>query len=228
MHEHSNHIRSFVLRQTRRSKAQDLAIPRLSEAFVLDYQESHICFDEIFARQAPRILEIGFGMGHASAEIAVAKPDFDFIGVEVHTPGVGALLLRIEAMQLQNIRIIQKDVFLVLQHMIPPESLDGVHIFFPDPWPKKRHHKRRLIQASFLETLARVCKPGAYVYLASDWEEYAQWMLDEFSKTNCWKNRYENFAPKQDWRPRTSFEHKGLEKQHQIRELIFEREYTIL
>lgn len=217
------HIRSFVLRQTRMTQAQEQALEKLSPLYEVPYGRKLLDFDGLFERQCSRILEIGFGMGHATAEIAAANPDKDYVGVEVHGPGVGALMLRIEEGSLRNIRVIRKDVVLVLRDMIPDNSLDGVHVFFPDPWQKKRHHKRRLIQAPFLEDLARKVKKGAYLYLATDWAEYADWMLEELGKAQSWKNRYEGFAPLQDWRPPTSFEHKGKEKAHLIQELMFER-----
>ncbi|HEX4985644.1 MAG TPA: tRNA (guanosine(46)-N7)-methyltransferase TrmB, partial [Burkholderiales bacterium] len=143
-------IRSFVLRQGRVSSAQRRAVDGLLPAFGVPYRESACDFDELFGRRAPRLLEIGFGMGEATAQLAAARPDMDFIGVEVHTPGIGGLLRLIEAQGLTNVRIIQHDAVEVIMHMIAPRSLAGVHVFFPDPWPKKRHHKRRLLQPPFV------------------------------------------------------------------------------
>lgn len=216
------HIRSFVLRQTRMTQAQELALEKLSPIYELPYRQQELDMDTIFGRQAPRILEIGFGMGHATAQIAAANPAIDYLGVEVHGPGVGALMLRIDEQALKNIRVVRKDVVLVLRDMIPAKSLDGVHVFFPDPWQKKRHHKRRLIQVEFLESLAEKVKKGGYIYLATDWADYADWMLDALNQAPSWQNRYPGFAPLQQWRPGTSFEHKGIEKAHLIQELMFE------
>jgi tRNA (guanine-N7-)-methyltransferase len=170
-------IRSFVLRQGRISSAQRRAHADLFPAYGVAFSPKPVDLDRMFGRSAPKILEIGFGMGETTADIAREHPENDYLGIEVHTPGVGGLLKRIAELNLKNVRIIQHDAVEVLRHMIPPERLDGVHLFFPDPWPKKRHHKRRLVQAPFLALLSSRMKPGAYVHAATDWEDYARQML---------------------------------------------------
>jgi tRNA (guanine-N7-)-methyltransferase len=228
--EFPSHIRSYVLRQGRATRAQDRAwelygthflvpTPAPGEA-VPEGSLPPLDFAELFGNPNPVVLEIGFGMGHATAEIALANPDRNYLGVEVHRPGVGALLDKAGDAGISNLKIIHHDVVPVLARMVPPGSLAGVHVFFPDPWRKKRHFKRRLIQAPFLETLAAACRPGAYLYLATDWADYAQWMLEELAKAPSWRNQYEGFAPAIEWRPSTSFEKKGLAKEHVIREVF--------
>ena len=166
-------IRSFVLRQGRLSDAQRRACESLYPQYGIPYRENLLNLDQVFGRQAPRILEIGFGMGEATASIAKMHPDIDYLGIEVHTPGVGSLLKLIQQNELANLRIIQYDAVAVMQHMLPAECFDGIHIFFPDPWPKARHHKRRLIQSAFISHLCRHLKPGGYIHAATDWENYA-------------------------------------------------------
>ncbi|MFM9836321.1 MAG: tRNA (guanosine(46)-N7)-methyltransferase TrmB, partial [Methylophilaceae bacterium] len=172
-------IRSFVLRQGRLTKGQERALASEWPQFGIDYAEKSLDINQVFGRNdSKKILEIGFGMGESTAKIAQTLPDCDFLAVEVHTPGVGSLLKLNQELALTNIRIIQHDVVEVLQHMMPDASLDGVHIFFPDPWHKKRHHKRRLIQATFIKLLCSKLKTGAYLHVATDWQEYAQWVLE--------------------------------------------------
>lgn len=232
------HIRSYVLRQGRATRAQERAWELYGQRYLIPlgstaeeqalYAESPsaslsrlpgLDFRALFGNDHPVVLEIGFGMGHATAEIAQANPDRNYLCVEVHGPGVGSLLDKAGQADLANIRIVHHDIIPVLESLVSPGSLEGVHVFFPDPWRKKRHFKRRLIQAAFLEDLARVCRPGAYLYLATDWADYAQWMLDELAKAPSWVNQYPDFAPAIPWRPSTSFEKKGLAKDHIIREI---------
>ncbi|OYU73781.1 MAG: tRNA (guanosine(46)-N7)-methyltransferase TrmB [Burkholderiales bacterium PBB5] len=170
-------MRSFVLRTGRMGSGQVRALAELGPRFVLPFQPQLANWDAVFGRSAPRVLEIGFGMGQATAQIAAARPDLDFIGVEVHEPGVGALLREIGDRQLSNLRILQHDAVEVLQHMVAPGSLAGVHIYFPDPWHKKRHNKRRLIQPAFVQFLATRLAPDGWLHCATDWEDYAQQML---------------------------------------------------
>jgi len=177
-------------------------------------------FTEIFGNNNPVTVEIGFGMGLATAVIAEENPAKNYVGVEVHKPGIGRLLWEIEQRSLSNIRIVERDAALVFQRMIPPRSLEGIHLFFPDPWPKKRHHKRRLVKRPFTAALAAALKPGGYLYMVTDWEDYAAWALDELGATENLINSCDGFAPPQDWRPRTAFEKKGLAKNHQVRELL--------
>src|SRR6266496_4425463 len=174
------------------------------------------------ARAPPRILEIGFGMGETTAAIAQQHPEKDFLGVEVHTPGVGSLLKRVAELHLKNVRVVQHDAVEVLQHMIPAVALDGVHIFFPDPWPKKRHHKRRLIQPEFVALLASRMKPGATVHACTDWEEYARQMLEVFLSEPSLINTASDFASAGS-RPETKFETRGLRLGHRVWDLVFRK-----
>ena len=215
------HIRSFVLRQGRVSNAQQRAHETLLPAYGIPYAPQLIDLDAIYGRSAPKILEIGFGMGETTATIATAHPENDYLGIEVHTPGVGSLLKEIGERNLANVRIVQHDAVEVLQHMIAPGTLDGAHIFFPDPWPKKRHHKRRLIQPPLVALLASRLKPGAYLHSATDWQEYAEQILDVFAHEPLLKNTADGFAPRPDYRPQTKFETRGLKLGHGVWDIIF-------
>jgi tRNA (guanine-N7-)-methyltransferase len=215
------HIRSFVLRQGRVSNAQRRAVDSLLPLFGISYTPTPMDFDSIFTRSAPKFLEIGFGMGETTAQIAAEHPQNDYIGIEVHTPGVGALLRLIEAQQLTNIRIIQRDAVEVVTHMIPAASLSGVHVFFPDPWPKKRHHKRRLLQPEFVHLLASRLQPGGYLHVATDWEEYAIQILQVLSDEALLVNSTVGFAPRPDYRPLTKFESRGLKLGHGVWDIVF-------
>jgi tRNA (guanine-N7-)-methyltransferase len=214
-------IRSFVLRQGRVSKAQRRAHDTLLPRYGVPFAEQALDLDAVFGRQAPHILEIGFGMGETTADIATAHPQNDYLGIEVHTPGVGSLLKNIEERGLTNIRIVQHDAVEVLEQMIEPATLDGVHVFFPDPWPKKRHHKRRLLQAPFVKLLASRLKPGGYIHVATDWEEYAREILDVMSAEGELENSAAAFAVRPDDRPFTKFEDRGLKLGHPIWDVIF-------
>jgi tRNA (guanine-N7-)-methyltransferase len=220
---HHRRIRSFVTRAGRVSRGQQRAIDQLGPRFVVSYQPHVADWDATFGRHAPRILEIGFGMGATTAEIAAARPGDDFIGVEVHEPGVGALLKLIGEQNLGNIRILQHDAVKVLEHMIAPDSLDGVHIYFPDPWHKARHHKRRLIQPKFVAHLVSRIKPGGYLHLATDWQNYAEQMLEVLSAEAALENTAADYAPRPDYRPVTKFEKRGLNLGHGVWDLIFRR-----
>ena len=222
-------IRSFVLRQGRLTKGQAHALETVWPQFGIEYAEHLLNLNQVFGRDdfltTPRkkILEIGFGMGESTAKIAQTLPDCDFVAVEVHTPGVGSLLKLIEESSIENIRIIQHDVVEVLQQMIADNSLDGVHIFFPDPWHKKRHHKRRLIQAEFLKLLCTKLKVGAYIHVATDWQEYAEWVLDALKAEPQLQNIAEDYAEKPAYRPLTKFENRGIKLGHGVWDLVFER-----
>jgi tRNA (guanine-N7-)-methyltransferase len=223
-HPHRNRpLRSFVLRAGRVGPGQARALAELGPRFVLPFQDTPPDWAAVFGRQAPRVLEIGFGMGQATAEIAAARPDLDFIGVEVHQPGVGALLRQIGEHGLTNIRILQHDAVQVLQQMVAPASLAGVHVFFPDPWHKKRHHKRRLIQPPLINLLASRMAPGAYLHCATDWEHYALQMLEVLSAEPTLVNTSDGFAPRPDYRPLTKFEQRGLRLGHGVWDLIFRK-----
>ena len=172
------------------------------------------------------VLEIGFGMGAATAELAQKMPDVNFLGVEVYKPGVGKLLSRIEEHRLENVRIIHDDAILVLEEMLPPQSVDGIHLFFPDPWQKKRHHKRRIVRPALTRVMHERLVPGGYLYMVTDWEEYAVAALEVLDATRGLENPYAGFAPPREWRPRTAFEEKGRRANRLIRELYFVRPET--
>jgi tRNA (guanine-N7-)-methyltransferase len=218
---HPRSIRSFVLRTGRMGTGQMRAIETLGPQFVIPYAEHPLDASAIFGRSAPLVLEIGFGMGDATAAIAQSMPNTHFIGVEVHTPGVGALLKRIGEQQLSNLRIIQHDVVDVLQHMVAPDSLAGVHIFFPDPWHKKKHHKRRLVQAPFVAQLVSRLAPGGYLHCATDWQPYAEQMLEVLSSEPGLHNAAPGYAEKPSYRPLTKFENRGLKLGHGVWDLVF-------
>jgi tRNA (guanine-N7-)-methyltransferase len=216
-------IRSFVVRAGRMGPGQLRALTELGPRFVLAYAAERADFAAAFGRDAPRVLEIGFGMGDATAAIAQALPGTDFIGVEVHTPGVGALLKRIGELGLTNLRLIQFDAVDVLEQMIAPDSLAGVHVFFPDPWHKTKHNKRRLIQPAFTHQLASRLQPGGYLHCATDWQPYAEQMLEVLSAEPLLRNTAAGYAPKPAYRPLTKFENRGLKLGHGVWDLVFER-----
>jgi tRNA (guanine-N7-)-methyltransferase len=216
-------IRSYVLRQGRVTDAQRRALESLLPRFGIPFARAPLDLDHAFGRAAPKVLEIGFGMGDTTARIAAENPGTDYLGVEVHNPGVGSLLKRIADLELGNVRLIQHDAVEVLEHMIPPASLDGVHLFFPDPWPKKRHHKRRLIQPPLVALLVSRIKPGAYVHAATDWEDYAQQIMEVFAAEPGLVNTADDFAPRPGWRPRTKFEERGLKLGHKVWDVVFRR-----
>ena len=216
-------IRSYVLRQGRVSNAQRRAHDTLLPRFGIPFGETPLDLDTVFGRRAPRILEIGCGMGETTVAIAAAHPDTDYIGIEVHTPGVGSLLKQIDEAGLGNVRVIQHDAVAVMDTMIPPASLDGLHIFFPDPWPKKRQQKRRLIQSPFIALAASRLKPGAYLHAATDWQEYAEQILAVFSAEPTLANTASGYAEKPAYRPQTKFETRGLKLGHGVWDIVFRR-----
>jgi len=179
--------------------------------------------DRVFGRAAPKILEIGFGMGETTAAIAQQHPESDYLGVEVHTPGVGSLLARIAELRLTNVRIVHHDAVEVLERMIVPGSLDGVNVFFPDPWPKKRHHKRRLIQPPFVTLLVARMKPGALLHACTDWEDYAAQILNVLSGERALENTAAGYAERPATRPQTKFERRGLGLGHRVWDLVFRK-----
>jgi tRNA (guanine-N7-)-methyltransferase len=232
-------IRSFVLRTGRMGTGQERAIAELGPRFVLPFEAKLIDLDSLKKeavrvdstgtidqnnfKKSPVVLEIGFGMGDATAKIAHALPDSLFIACEVHTPGVGALLRLIGDQRIPNIRIVQHDAVEVLSHMFGAESLDGIHIFFPDPWHKKRHNKRRLIQTPFIANVVKHLKPGGYLHLATDWQPYAEQMLQVLRSEPQLRNTAADYAPRPDYRPETKFERRGLRLGHGVWDLVFER-----
>lgn len=219
----TSHIRSFVHRRAHITPGQKEALDRLLPQWSIPYRCAPLPLDQAFGRPAPTVLEIGFGMGETTLKIAQARPDDNFLGVEVFNAGVGALLKRIEEAGQTNIRIIQHDAVEVARDMIAPDSLAGVHIYFPDPWPKKRHHKRRLVQPAFIALLASRIKPGGYIHCATDWENYAEQMLDVLGKEPLLANSADGYAPRPDFRPQTKFETRGLRLGHGVWDLIFTR-----
>ncbi len=216
-------IRSYVLRAGRVGSGQARALAEIGPQFMLPYQKAELDLGAVFDREAPRVLEIGFGMGEGLAAIAAAHPDNDYLGVEVHTPGVGALLKQVGERGLTNVRVIQHDAVEVLNTMLAPASLDGIHVFFPDPWHKKRHHKRRLIQSPLVQLLASRLKPGGYIHLATDWQDYAEQMLAVLGAETMLQNTVADYAPRPDTRPLTKFEQRGIRLGHGVWDLVFRR-----
>ncbi|MDG6778634.1 tRNA (guanosine(46)-N7)-methyltransferase TrmB [Thiomicrorhabdus sp. zzn3] len=218
-------IKSFVLRQGRLSASQQRAIDENWPKYGLTIEHGRLNFAEVFGREAPTIVEIGFGMGKSLAEMAEANPQQNYIGIEVHRPGVGALLKLIEEKGLTNIRIFNHDAIEVLEQCIPKNSLDGVYLFFPDPWHKKRHHKRRIVQPAFAKTIASHLKPGGHFHMATDWENYAEHMMEVMSAAPDFRNTQAQgeYTPRPDYRPLTKFEQRGQRLGHGVWDLIFEK-----
>jgi tRNA (guanine-N7-)-methyltransferase len=222
MYDPTEHrIRSFVTRAGRLSIAQARALEELGPQFLVPYAKAPLDFEATFGRSAPTILEIGFGMGDTTSFIASGMPEKNFIGVEVHTPGVGSLLKQIGEQQLTNLRLIQHDAVEVLNQMIPDGSLAGVHIYFPDPWHKARHNKRRLIQAPLVKLLTDKLAPGGYLHCATDWENYAEQMLEVLGAEPGLRNTADGYAPQPAYRPLTKFENRGLRLGHGVWDLLF-------
>ena len=216
-----DHIRSFVLRQGRMSDAQKRHLADGLPRWGVPYATSPLDFAAVFGRSAPCILEIGCGMGETTVAIAAAHPHHDYLGIEVHGPGVGSLLKQIGERGLTNLRVIQHDAVDVVRDMIPEGSLAGIHVYFPDPWPKKRHHKRRLLQPGYVRELAARLAPGGYLHCATDWEAYALQMLEVLGGEPKLANTAEGFAPRPEWRPLTKFEARGQRLGHGVWDLVF-------
>ena len=217
-------IKSFVLRG---QKLKDFQIKALKEHFyeyaIVYNQNKPMDFEAIFGNKNPVIIEIGFGMGESTLKIAKENPDRNYMGIEVFLYGFSKLLANASKENLSNLRLMRFDAVQVLQDMVPDNSVDGFHVFFPDPWPKKRHHKKRLIQVPFAELLGSKLKSGGYIYCVTDWEDYANQMLEVFGKVDILSNPYNGFAPQVPWRPETGFERKGLEKDYKINEIWVEK-----
>ena len=216
-------IKSFVLRQGHMTAAQQRAIDDNWAQFGLDFQAAAIDLNAAFGRDNPKVLEIGFGMGTATAEIARRLPEKDFLAIDVHGPGVGNLLKLIAENQITNIRVMRHDAVEVVESMLGESSLNGIHIFFPDPWHKKRHNKRRLIQAPFVAKLLPKLKSGGYIHLATDWQEYAEQMLEVLSSFAELQNTAADYAPTPSYRPETKFEARGKRLGHGVWDLVFEK-----
>jgi tRNA (guanine-N7-)-methyltransferase len=216
-------IRSYVLRQGRFSRGQQRAYSELLPRFGAAYRREPLDFVQLFGNASPVVLEIGFGMGETTARIAAENPATNYLGIEVHAPGVGSLLKRVEELALANVRVITHDAVEVLRDMVPAGSLAAIHVFFPDPWPKKRHHKRRLIQPEFAALAASRLAPGGYLHMATDWQESAQHVLAVLCAVPQLRNTAEGFAPRPATRPETKFERRGLKLGHGVWDLVFTR-----
>jgi tRNA (guanine-N7-)-methyltransferase len=217
-------IRSYVLRQGRFSPAQQRAHAELMPRLGIAFAPAPLDFAAIFGRVAPVVLEIGSGMGETTARIAAENPDTDYVAIEVHGPGVGSLLRRVADERLGNVRVIQHDAVEVLREMVPEGSLAAIHVFFPDPWPKKRHHKRRLVQPEFVQLAASRLARGGRLHVATDWQEYADHVLAVLSQTPALANTAAGFAPRPPWRPETKFERRGLRLGHGVWDVLFRKE----
>jgi tRNA (guanine-N7-)-methyltransferase len=214
----SRAVRSYKLRGRRITEGQQEAWDRLWPVFGIENSDQKINLAELFPDSKRVIMEIGFGMGEATAQIALADPTTGYLAVEVHRPGIGKLLLRIEEGELKNLRTIEGDAFEVFEQMIVDSSLDGVHLFFPDPWPKARHFKRRIVNQEFIAAVATKLKPGAFFHIATDWQPYAQWIAEEFTKQSLFTG---GEVERPDWRPLTRFEDQGLNKEHPVADFRF-------
>ena len=223
MPQQHNVIRSFVLRQGRVSNAQRRAYEDLLPKYGVPYTKNLLNFKIVYGREAPRYLEIGSGMGETTVSIARSHPQNDYLAIEVYTPGVGSLLKQIEEFKLTNLRIVQHDAVEVVNNMFPQEYLDGIHIFFPDPWPKLRHHKRRLIQPEFISLLCKHLKSGGYIHVATDWNNYADQILEVMSNELSLTNTARDFVQRPEYRPLTKFEQRGLRLGHKVWDLVFKK-----
>ena len=217
-------VKTYVLRIGRMTAAQERAYNELSPSLCIPFEEKKLNFVDIFGNTNPIVIEIGFGMGDATIALAIANPNINYIGIEVHRPGVGRVLSEIKRLDLKNLYVIEHDALEVLEHMVGDNSVNGFHIFFPDPWPKKRHHKRRMLQRPRTNLMAQKLAPGGYLYFVTDWLEYAEFALEELNQTEHLKNKYDGFAEPQPWRAQTKFERKGIAADRVITEILFEKE----
>ena len=213
-------IKSFKLRGTRISAAQEAARERLWGRYGIEFGSQMLDFDLLFPESQARVIEIGFGMGEATIEVAKKFPETGFLAVDVHQPGIGKLLASIEESELSNIRVMDEDAHLVLQAMIPDGSLDGIHLFFPDPWPKTRHHKRRIVNSGFISLIHSKFKPAGTFHVATDWQPYAEWIQGRFAVSPGFVG---GVVERPDWRPMTRFEAQGIRKEHQVTDLIYKK-----
>ena len=217
-------IRTYILRQGRITAAQTKAIQDNFQKHAVIFENKIINFGDIFEnKNNDLILEIGFGMGTSTAEIAKSNLNKNYIAIEVHSPGVGNLLKLIQKDDISNLKIIQHDAVEVLNLMIKNDSLDGIHIFFPDPWPKKKHHKRRLIQSNLLKLIAQKIKKTGYLHIATDWEDYAVWIIDLLDKEELLQKMSDDFFKKPDYRPLTKYENRGIKLGYRVWDMIYRR-----
>ena len=214
----SRAVRSYKLRGRRITEGQQEAWDRLWPVFGIEFSAQKINLAELFPDSKRIVMEIGFGMGEATAQIALSDPTTGYLAVEVHRPGIGKLLSRIEELELRNVHTIEGDAFEVFEQMIVDSSLDGVHLFFPDPWPKARHFKRRIVNQEFIASVASKLKLGAFLHIATDWPPYAQWIAEEFSKQSFFTG---GEVKRPEWRPLTRFEDQGINKEHPVADFRF-------
>lgn len=220
--QYKRSIRSFVLRQGRLTKGQEFALEHFWPVYGIDKGTDKFDFSTLFAREAPLALEIGFGNGESLAEMAEAQPDYNFIGIEVHRPGVGRLLHLIDEKQLNNLKVINDDAVEILKIRIPKHSIDRVQLYFPDPWHKKKHHKRRIVQAEFVQLIHSLLKPGGIFHMATDWQDYAEHMAETMSATDNFTSLSDSpFSPKPAFRPSTKFEQRGIKLGHGVWDLLY-------
>ncbi len=222
--EHRRTVKTYVMRSGRMTAAQERSYNELAPAWCIPFENKKLNLVDIFGNTNPIIIEIGFGMGDATIKIAQDNPDINYLGIEVHKPGVGRVLSEIKKRELKNLYVIEHDALDVLEVMIGDNCINGFHIFFPDPWHKKRHHKRRLVQRPNTDLFAQKLTPGGYIYFVTDIIEYAEFALEQLENTPHIKNKYEGFAEPQEWRAQTKFERKGLAADRQITEILFEKE----
>lgn len=211
--------RSFKLRGVRMTQAQQNAMDRYWGQFGIS-AETFVTPNQVLPGYDRIVLEIGSGMGEATATMAAADQRSGFLAVELHRPGIGALLIRMEEKNIRNIRIVEEDARVLMREFMPPESVDAVHLYFPDPWPKTKHHKRRIVQSAFIDEVAKVIKPGGYIHIATDWEPYAEWIKELFDASPVFTG---GVVPKPDYRPLTKFEDQGLRKGHVVNDLVYKR-----
>lgn len=218
-------VRSFVLRQGRLTSAQQRALEELWPRFGLEADGKDLSFPDLFEREAPVVMEIGFGNGEATWQMAAHQPDHDFLAVEVHQPGVGHLLLRLEEHQINNVRIVCADGVEVLEQQVPDASLTGFRLYFPDPWPKKRHRKRRIVQTPFIDVLSRKLMAGGVLHMATDWAPYAEHMVEVMEQSADFENMadYHPYSKKPEWRPETKYERRGERLGHKVYDLLYKR-----
>lgn len=218
-------VRSFVLRSGRMTDGQKRALDRLWPRFGIDRRNGAVDFEKLFGNTAPVVMEIGFGDGEATWQTALARPDQNFLAVEVHQPGIGRLMLKLEERGIENVRIACADAVEFLRQRVAECSLDGVRLYFPDPWPKKRHHKRRIVQSAFVRLLASRMRPGAILHMATDWEPYAVHMLEVMSQSSEFENLAPDggFSPRPEWRPETKYERRGQRLGHRVADLLYRR-----